>query len=176
MPDPIIVVQPQITQIQVVQQSATVEVDPQTVQLLTTPQLLQVDVEPQPIQTLQVGIQGPPGRNGQDSSTSFTWQTLSASHQMQSNHAYVLDSPILLLLNLPINPAIGDRIRLIGQGAGGWRITQNADQQVQAGNVATSVGITGRIDSIEPSAQVEIVALSAERWCATTIYGHLDLW
>jgi hypothetical protein len=110
------------------------------------------------------------------SSSNLNWQSLNASHQMQVNHAYVLNSPTLLLLNLPITAQIGDRILLVGQGVGNWRITQNPNQQLRAGSVTTTIGITGRAESIDPSAQVEIVALSALLWQATIILGHLDLW
>jgi hypothetical protein len=69
------------------------------------------------------------------------------SQAMAVNTAYTANNAALVTLTLPSVVAVGDEIRVMGLGAGGWKIAQNASQVIHFGNTDTTVGTGGSIDS-----------------------------
>ena len=63
----------------------------------------------------------------------------------------------LLTVSLPATSAIGDVIILQGYGAGGWKITQAANQQVLFGNKNTTLGASGYLASTDKGDSVSLV-------------------
>lgn len=103
------------------------------------------------------------------------WQTISESVVAVPNTAYIIQSNLFTTLLLPETATLGDRIAVIDQGAGGWRIAQREGQQIVCGVNATESGITGRLDSIEPNSVAEIVFVGSNTWRLTAAYGNLDI-
>jgi hypothetical protein len=73
----------------------------------------------------------------------LTWQiVLGSSQQAQPNTGYFATNSGQITVTLPssanINP--GDIVRISGLGSGGWKLAQNSDQSVFAGNLAGNVG------------------------------------
>lgn len=70
------------------------------------------------------------------------WADASATAvQASSNACYVArNGAAPVVVTLPLNPAIGDIVRVQGSGAGGWRIAQNAGQSVQTGPLGGQAG------------------------------------
>lgn len=65
----------------------------------------------------------------------FKWQTVAgASQQLLVNTGYILTNQSLVTLTLPASPIPGEVVRLSAPGAGGWKLTQNPNQSVLAGN------------------------------------------
>lgn len=61
----------------------------------------------------------------------FTWQDVTdTSVQATSNTGYMADSTSQVVVTLPANPAVGDRVAVSGTGTGGWMIAQNAGQTI----------------------------------------------
>ncbi len=56
-----------------------------------------------------------------------------ASAQAAPNTGYLADSSSQVIITLPTNPAPGDLVEVSGVGSGGWKIAQNAGQQVRVG-------------------------------------------
>jgi hypothetical protein len=50
--------------------------------------------------------------------------------QAQIDHGYLLTSPQLVAVKLPATPVAGDIVRISGAGAGGWFVSQNANQSI----------------------------------------------
>lgn len=48
---------------------------------------------------------------------------------------------------LPTSPVAGDFYRIIGGGSQGWRVAQNASQQIFIGALSTTAGTGGRVES-----------------------------
>lgn len=69
------------------------------------------------------------------------------SQSMAVNTAYTANNAALVTLTLPSTVAVGDEIRVMGLGAGGWKIAQNASQVIHFGNTDTTVGVAGAISS-----------------------------
>jgi hypothetical protein len=78
----------------------------------------------------------------------LAWTSVTGtSATMVPNGGYVSNNAALVTLTLPTTAAFGTIISIIGYGAGGWKIAQNAGQQLQIGTVATTSGVTGSLAS-----------------------------
>ena len=53
----------------------------------------------------------------------------------------------LVTLTLPATAALGERISIVGFGAGGWTIAQAAGQQIIIGNTSSTLGAGGSVSS-----------------------------
>jgi len=85
------------------------------------------------------------------------WITvISTSQAMVANTGYITDTAILCTLTLPLTSQVGSLFKVQGKGIGGWRVAQNAGQQIIFDTISTTPGITGYIES-------------------TTQYGNLSL-
>lgn len=69
------------------------------------------------------------------------------SQNMVANATYTANNAALVSLLLPATAAGGTVLQITGLGAGGWTITQNPGQNIQVGNISTSIGTGGSISS-----------------------------
>lgn len=78
----------------------------------------------------------------------FSWSVVTGLTQaMLPNNGYIANNAGLITLTLPVTSAVGDEIDIIGKGAGGWMIAQNAAQSIVLGNQTTTVGVPGSLAS-----------------------------
>lgn len=91
-------------------------------------------------------------------STALTsnWVNQTTSTTMANNTSYLANSGSLVTLTLPAVVPQGTEFAVAGVGAGGWRISQAAGQQINFGNVATTSGTGGFLAS---SNQFDVVFL-----------------
>jgi hypothetical protein len=86
---------------------------------------------------------------------------------MSVNNGYIANNGALVTLTLPTTAAVGDVIPIVGSGAGGWRIAQNASQVIKwtsggvAGTNETTTGATGHLDSADRFDSVELICIAA---------------
>jgi hypothetical protein len=69
------------------------------------------------------------------------------SQTMASNNAYVSNNAGVVTFTLPATFAVGDIFQIMGLGAGGWAIAQNASQLIHFGNEVTTTGTGGSLAS-----------------------------
>lgn len=81
---------------------------------------------------------------------------------MAVNNGYVSDNGAQVQLTLPLTAVFGSIIRVVGKGAGGWIIGQNAGQTILVGAAGTTVGAGGTLAASEPSATVELLCITAD--------------
>lgn len=92
----------------------------------------------------------------------LTWTDVTGTTQaMAVSNGYVADNASLVTFTLPSTAAIGDVIQVLGKGAGGWKIAQNATQQINIGKVPSTVGVSGSIASINQFDTVELRCITA---------------
>lgn len=75
------------------------------------------------------------------------------------NNGYIADNASLVTLTLPTTAAQGTIIELAGNGAGGWKIAQNAGQQINFGAFSTTVGVTGSLSSTQRYNSVRLLCV-----------------
>ena len=90
------------------------------------------------------------------------WNNVTGTtQQMVADAAYVSDNAGLVTLTMPVLSAFGTVISVVGNGAGGWLIAQNAGQNIQVGSSSTTVGVTGSIASSNRYNSLDLVCVTA---------------
>jgi len=113
----------------------------------------------------------------------LSWSEVTGTSQAAAvNHGYIANNGSLVTITLPASATVGDIIRIVGSGAGGWRLAQNASQEIKwtAGGVdgtnETTVGTGGRLDSADRYDCVEIQCIATNNvWVVTTAKGNITL-
>lgn len=63
------------------------------------------------------------------------------------DYTYITNSASRLTIDLPASSAVGERIQVIGLGAGGWMIAQSAGDQIITSGASTTLGASGNVTS-----------------------------
>lgn len=81
---------------------------------------------------------------------------------MSPNTIYIANNATMrVVFTLPSTSAVGDRISVIGAGAGGWSITQASGQQIQVSPSATTLGGGGSLASTNQYDSLNLICIVA---------------
>jgi len=98
------------------------------------------------------------------------------AQQAPANASYIANNAGLVTVTLPATASVGSRVRVIGLGAGGWRVAQNANQLVHKSGTATTTGTGGSLSSSNRYNAVELVCVVANtEWDVVSSEGTLTL-
>lgn len=90
-----------------------------------------------------------------------------ASQTMAPDQGYVTNNAGLVTLTLPAVAAFGTVINIVGKGAGGWKVAQNAGQNIQIGTSSSTVGVAGYIESTNQFDSIDLLCTTANTtWTA----------
>jgi len=90
------------------------------------------------------------------------WNNITGTtQQMVTNTAYVAANAGLVTLTLPVLAGFGTVQGVVGHGAGGWLIAQNAGQNIQVGATSTTAGVGGSVASSNFSDTIDLVCVVA---------------
>lgn len=98
-----------------------------------------------------------------------------------SNRGYIIKNATpanLTTMTLPATPIQGDTIAITGYTAGGWKVAQNANQQIFMGNQSSTIGVGGYIASTLAKDCVRIVCVTAgasAEWVVVFSMGNLTV-
>lgn len=100
----------------------------------------------------------------------YTWTEVTGTSQtMAANNGYITNNPALVTLTLPTTAALGTTLSIAGKGAGGWKIAQNAGQEIFFGSSATTIGTTGYLQSTQQFDSIELLCITADtQWTVIT--------
>ena len=91
----------------------------------------------------------------------FTWNDVTGgSATLAAENGYIADAAGLTTFTMPTNNSIGDTIKIVGKGSGGWKIVYGALQNIIFGSSA-STATTGNIASTNANDCVELVCTTA---------------
>jgi len=109
--------------------------------------------------------------------TSMAWsREASDTVAAVADHGYVNTNVGLTTFTLPSSATIGTIIAIVGESAAGWSIAQRANQSIQFGSVATTVGVGGSLSSSQRYDVVYLVCRVADlTWSVTSAVGVLSL-
>jgi hypothetical protein len=102
-----------------------------------------------------------------------------ANGNMLSNRAYIIKHATpanMVTLTLPATPILGDTISVDGYTAGGWRIAQNANQQIFFGELSTTIGVGGYLQFTHAKDCVRIRCVTAgasAEWVVENVQGNV---
>ena len=129
--------------------------------------------------TAGAGISVTPGANTITiaSTNGIAWTEVTGTSQaMAVDSGYIANNAGLVTLTLPATAVVGDRVRIAGKGAGGWRCGQNAGQTINFGNTSTTAGVGGYIDSTNQYDALELLCITANTtWVTLSSVGNLNV-
>lgn len=105
----------------------------------------------------------------------LTWSEVTGITQAGVvNAAYVTNNAALVTVTIPDTAALGDILRIVGKGAGGWRISQNALESINFGAYTSTVGIGGYLASSNRYDSIELVCTVANTtWTVASSIGNI---
>jgi len=96
------------------------------------------------------------------SSSTFNWNVISVTSAIMSgNNGYITNNVALVTLTLPTTSSVGQVIKIVGLGAGGWQIAQNVGQSIVIGDQSTTTGGGGSLSSTNANDAIELVTTIA---------------
>jgi hypothetical protein len=107
----------------------------------------------------------------------FAWnEETGTSANMAVNNGYVANNAGLVTLTLPDTAAFGSVIEVVGKGAGGWKIAQNAGETIHFGTSDTTTGVGGSLASTEQYDVVKLVCTVADTdWTVISSQGNITI-
>lgn len=103
--------------------------------------------------TITIGVTGP---------SAFTWNEVTGtSASMAVNNGYIANNAGLVTLTLPATAVVGDTIKVMYKGTGGWKIAQNSGQTIRFGNQNTTTGTGGSLQNSQVGDGIELVCITA---------------
>lgn len=107
--------------------------------------------------------------------TSWVEET-TTSRALLVNQGVVGNNAATILMTLPAASAFGDIIKIVGKGAGKWKIAQNAGNTIYFGSSTTTPGVTGYIESTLARDCVELVCVTANSdWEVISSIGNITV-
>jgi hypothetical protein len=95
---------------------------------------------------------------------------------MVINSGYIANNVGLVTLTLPDTSALGSTIEVVGKGAGGWKIAQNASEIIHFGNINTTTGTGGYLQSTLTYDAIRIVCTVADtEWTVLSVQGNITV-
>lgn len=93
----------------------------------------------------------------------ISWtDVVGTTQSMAIDRGYTANNAGLVTLTLPATAAYGTAISIIGKGAGGWLIAQNAGQSIRLGTSTTTIGVGGSLASTNPSDSINLICTTAD--------------
>lgn len=108
--------------------------------------------------------------------SNITWNAVSSTPvTIAPNSGYVtLFGSNQVVFSLPTTAAFGDYYRIVTASIGGWILDQGASQQIVFGNVSTTLGNTGYLESALIGDTVELLCIIANtHWQVIGVTGNL---
>ena len=91
-------------------------------------------------------------------------------------NGYVMNNASQVVGALPATAVFGSEIRIVGKGAGGWKIAQNSGQTIHFGNQNTTTGAAGSIASQNVFDCLDLLCITANTdWVAHSSQGNLTV-
>ena len=84
-----------------------------------------------------------------------------ATQAVATNRGYIANRGTLVTFSLPTVSTVGDEIEITGRGAGGWAITQAANQYIAIISVTTTIGVGGSLASTQRYESVRLKCIEA---------------
>jgi hypothetical protein len=99
-----------------------------------------------------------------------------ASQGMAIDSGYIANNGSRVSLYIPTTAAQGSVVRVVGVGAGGWELSQGVSSIIYFGNVSTTAGVSGLIQSTNARDSVEMLCVIANlQWNVISSIGNLTV-
>ena len=111
------------------------------------------------------------------SSGGVTWnEETGTSVSMIINNGYVTNNASLVTATLPDTAALFSILRVVGKGAGGWLIAQNASEIIHFLGTDTTTGVGGSLASTGQYDVIELLCTVADtEWTVLSVSGNITI-
>jgi len=105
----------------------------------------------------------------------LTWSTITGATSVVKSNAYFCNNASTrVVATLPATAAVGDTIKIAGQGSAGWRLSAASGDTIRFGNQVTTSG--GYLQSTNQYDVVEVTCMVADTtWLVTSGVGNLTV-
>jgi hypothetical protein len=109
--------------------------------------------------------------------TGISWSEVTGTSQAAAvNSGYVANNAALVTVTLPDTAAVGDIVRVVGKGAGLWRLAQNASENINFGNLTSTTGVGGYVEATLRYDCLEVICTVANTtWTVMSSIGNLTV-
>lgn len=95
--------------------------------------------------------------------TGITWNNVTGTSQAAAaNNGYIANNASLVTITLPATAPVGSIVQVVGSGGGGWKLAQNANQQIVFGGVTSTMGTGGYMASASRYESAILVCIAAD--------------
>lgn len=111
----------------------------------------------------------------QTTGSATSWKDVTANQSIVNGEGYSV-SANAVVLTLPVTAAFGTAFKVSLEGGTSWQIAQNAGQSIRFGNVSTTVGTGGNLESIDQGNTVSLVCDVADtHWFVENSMGNITV-
>lgn len=113
----------------------------------------------------------------EDAPTAVAWSEITGTSQAGAiNSGYIASNAALCTISLPATAALGSVFEIVGKGAGGWKLSQAANQKVHFGNISSTTGTGGSLNSTHQRDAIRLVCVIADTdWQVVGSQGNIDV-
>lgn len=108
----------------------------------------------------------------------LTWTVVTGTTQAAAvNNGYIANNAGLVTVTLPATSAVGDIVAVTGiNNATGWKVAQNAGNQIFFGSATTTAGTGGSLASAATHDAVTLVCMTANaNWQVISSIGNITV-
>ena len=104
-------------------------------------------------------------------------EVTSTTKAMVSDNGYIANNSSEVVFTLPTTAAVGTVINVVGKGSGGWKIEQNAGQNINIGDTASTAGTGGNVSSTNQHDSLQLLCVTANTvWTASVApQGNINI-
>ena len=95
---------------------------------------------------------------------------------MSVNNGYIANNAGLITFTLPTTAALGDIVKIVGKGAGSFKVAQNASENIGYGDLVSTTGTGGSIEANEQYNSIELTCITANtNWIVSESTGNFTI-
>lgn len=105
------------------------------------------------------------------------WTEVTGTSQSAAvNNGYITNNGSLVTVTLPSTATVGQRVSIVGRGAGLWKLAQNSGQTVHFGSSNTTTGVSGYLAATVRYDCVEVICITANTdWVVRSSAGTITV-
>lgn len=107
----------------------------------------------------------------------MTWSVITAGQSIVVNNGYILNGTSgFISMTLPVTSSVGDLFEIVGIGTDAWSVQQNSGQKIIFGEIETTVGAGGAIESTHERDCLRAVCIVANTtWQVISSMGTISV-
>lgn len=105
------------------------------------------------------------------------WTEVTGTSQAAAvNNGYITNNGSLVTVTLPSTAAVGQRVAIVGKGAGLWKLAQNSGQTIHFGSVDSTTGTGGYLSATVKYDCLEVICITADTdWVVRDSVGSITI-